>query len=158
MKVQALMTQKVATCGPDDNAHQAAHLMWDGDCGFIPVVDADKRLRGVVTDRDICMAAYTQGRTLEQIPIRALAESGCLTVKPDEDVSLAHNIMRENRVRRLPVVDALGHLVGVLSLTDLARRGVSAKATKDVAVTASEVAKTLAKICEPWQQTKKTAE
>ena len=66
MKVEQLMTKSVATCGPDKSADDAARIMWERDCGFVPITEStsNPRVIGVVTDRDLCMAAYTRGRPL----------------------------------------------------------------------------------------------
>ena len=70
MKVQDVMTRNVAACGVDESLNRAAQLMWECDCGSIPVLDASGSVCGMLTDRDICMAAYTQGLPLTQIPVR----------------------------------------------------------------------------------------
>ena len=73
MKVQQIMTKTVSSCLPDDTTNQAARIMWERDCGFVPVVEgrASQRVVGVVTDRDICIAAYTKNRPLDQIRLRS---------------------------------------------------------------------------------------
>ena len=70
MKVMDAMTRSVAACNEEDTLNRAAQLMWEGDCGCIPVLDAGGDVRGILTDRDVCMAAYTQGLPLQQIPVR----------------------------------------------------------------------------------------
>jgi CBS-domain-containing membrane protein len=94
--------------------------MWEEACGSVPVVDADSRLVGFLTDRDICMAAYTQGRPLGELKVdRAMAKS-VVSCKSEDDLERAAQLMRENSLRRLPVVDDRGVLVGLLSLGDIA--------------------------------------
>src|SRR5687767_12489389 len=61
MHVEKLMTTEVTTCSADDPLQRPAQLMWESDRGFLPVVDSERRVIGVITDRDICMAAYTKG-------------------------------------------------------------------------------------------------
>ena len=124
MRVDQLMTRTVKTCTPDDNLDRAAALMWDYDCGALPVLSADRdpgRVIGMVTDRDICMAAYTQGRGLREIPVvSAMAQRVC-TCRPTDTIAVALRVMETNQIRRLPVVDGEDHLVGMLSLADLWR-------------------------------------
>jgi CBS domain-containing protein len=143
MKVAELMVEEVTACSPDDALNRAAQIMWENDCGCVPVVDRAARLIAMLTDRDICMAAYTRGRTLRDIKVSAAMSSELFACKPDDDLLEAQKMMRERQVRRLPVSDDKGRLVGVLSLNDVAR------AIARKAVTKTAVADTLVKICAP---------
>lgn len=122
MKVSETMTGEVLCCAADSNSNEAAHLMWERDCGFVPVTERESgRLVGVVTDRDLCMAAYTKGRPLHEIPVGDVMSRTIVSIKAEDDVARAFELMRRHQLHRLPVVDARGELVGVVSLTDLAR-------------------------------------
>lgn len=114
-------TRNVTTCNAHDSAERAAQLMWDNDTGFLPVVDDDDIVVGAVTDRDLCMAAYTQGKSLAQIEVRSAASLGVVTVRGTDSVDSVEALMRKYRIRRVPVVDLEGHPTGVLSVADLAR-------------------------------------
>lgn len=120
MKVRDLMAHEVVTCGPTDSLNVAARLMWERDCGCVPVVGRDNLAVGIVTDRDICMGAYTQGRSLHLIEVRDVMGSPVVSCEPGDDLITAENLMRDNRVRRLLVCDGDGKLVGVISLSDIA--------------------------------------
>jgi CBS-domain-containing membrane protein len=120
MKVRDLMAHEVAACRPSDSANVAAHLMWERDCGCVPGVDRDNVVVGIVTDRDICMGAYTQGRSLHLIGVQDAMSRPVVSCEPDDDLITAEKLMRDNRVRRLPVCDADGKLMGVISLSDIA--------------------------------------
>lgn len=120
MRVSQIMSRPVISCDPDDTLERAAHLMWEEDIGFVVVLD-EGRLAGVITDRDICMGAYTQGLPLRFIPVRASMSRNVFTVEQGEDVEAAERMMAEKQVRRLPVVDEEGKVIGVLSLNDVAR-------------------------------------
>ena len=72
MQVRQLMNQPAVTCSPRDTLHRAAGLMWEHDCGALPVVDDNGHIAGMITDRDICMAAYTQGRPLHAVPVNEI--------------------------------------------------------------------------------------
>lgn len=120
-RVGNVMTAGVLVCSADDTLARAAQLMWDGDCGIVPVVDARYRLEGVITDRDVCMAAYTQGRALREMCVADIMSRAVHRCSADDSLARAIAIMAENRVRRLPVVNAEQQLVGVLSVADLAR-------------------------------------
>lgn len=141
MKVRDVMIDDAATCGPSDALSRAAQLMWDHDCGFVPVVDAG-RLVGVVTDRDTCMAAYTKGAPLARIRVADVMTPEPKTASPDDDLEEVQRRMAEFQVRRLPVLEA-GRLVGVVSLNDVARAAVGRRQ----APTALSVGRTLAAIC-----------
>ncbi len=121
MNVEELMTRNVRTCAASDSMNDAARIMWEHDCGCVPVVEADGTVVGIITDRDICMAAYTQGRRLMHMNVGDAAAKNVVTIGKDESLRRAKELMRDAQVRRLPVVDPAGRLVGLLSLSDLAR-------------------------------------
>jgi CBS domain-containing protein len=150
MDVERLMSTDVVRCRPEDSMATAARAMWERDCGVVPVVDAGRRLVGIVTDRDICIAALTQGRTLHDMPVSAVMRTRVYSCRPDQSVRAVHSLLREFRVRRLPVVDAENRLIGLVSINDLA----IAAANADQAQRAErlvEVAETLAAICRHGQ-------
>jgi len=120
MKVEQIMNREVKTCGPKDSLNKAAQIMWDQPCGAVPVVDDQDRLVGFLTDRDICMAAYTQGKALEELRVETAMARKVAFCSADDDLGSAAQLMRQNRTRRLPVVNRDGTLVGLLSLDDLA--------------------------------------
>lgn len=152
MKVNECMTKDVRYCNAADTCGRAAQLMWDHDIGALPVVDDDGRVVGMITDRDICMAAYTRGQPLGEIVVGDVMSTNIVTcMQHANDKELAH-AMSVGQIRRVPVVDGERRLVGIVSLNDLAfamRRGRS--------VPASEVAETLAAVCEPRRTTHATA-
>jgi len=147
MKVQDWMTRDVATCVVDDSLNRAAQLMWDGDFGVVPVVGPEGSIVGMITDRDVCMAAYTRGRPLAEIRVEHAMAKHIATCSPDSTIDTALSLMKEARVRRLPVVDHHGRLVGVLSLNDLARGARGLGGTPEGIRTRADVDETLASIC-----------
>lgn len=120
MQVEQIMNRNARVCHPQDSLNKAAQIMWENSCGAVPVVDEHSRPVGFLTDRDICMAAYTQGRLLEALSVEGAMARKVVHCKAGDDLSSAANIMRRNGVRRLPVTDKDGKLVGLLSLDDLA--------------------------------------
>jgi CBS domain-containing protein len=104
--------------------------MWEHNCGCLPVVDAAGKTVSVITDRDICMAAYTQGRPLCEIPVRSAMSRALHACAPTDSVAAAEKLMAEKQVRRLPVIDREDQLVGILSLHDIATRGSRLNATR----------------------------
>jgi CBS domain-containing protein len=125
MKVSDLMTRQVASVTPDATAFDAARVMWEHDCGFIPVVHSlSRKVLGVVTDRDVCMASFTQGLPPRAIPIDRVMSRSVIHCSPQDDLERVHAKLRNHQVHRLPVVDETGRLVGVISLNDLSRHAV----------------------------------
>lgn len=146
-RVEQLMSQPVRSCRTTDDLQTAAQLMWEHDLGVIPVVDDAQRVVGMVTDRDVCMAAYTRGARLSEIPVgTAMAREIC-ECSPRTSLDAAEQLMREARIRRLPVVDGARGLVGMLSLNDLARD--AARSRENNGGQRSSLVQTLAAISEP---------
>jgi CBS domain-containing protein len=143
MRVADLMITNVVSCSAGEALSCAAQRMWDRDLGWLPVVDARQRVVGVVTDRDICMAAFTQGRRLTDIPVSAAMARQVASCTEREDILPVERRMAARQVRRMPVVDDDDVLIGAIALADLARafgqRG---------AVTAGAVAEVLAGVGE----------
>ncbi len=129
--VADVMTPRVYTCRVSDTLDCAALLMWDHDCGAIPIVDRRGHVVGMVTDRDICMAAYTRGEPLRQIPVTVAGSRSVHSVPPDASLAWACEVMKRHRVRRLPVIDVGGNLAGMLSLADLVRDAQSSSEPGD---------------------------
>lgn len=146
MNVSDLMTTHAATCRPDAPLRLAAQIMWDHDCGCVPVVDDSNRVLGMITDRDVCMAALTQGKSLSEMAVESAMSRAVYGCAPDDDVEKAAGLMRLRQVRRVPVLDADRRLIGVISLSDFAR-ALSANASNGV--TTPTVARTLFDISQP---------
>lgn len=151
MKVEDIMQSNIKACTQDDTLNTAAHLMWQNDCGCVPVIatDGNGAVIGMISDRDICMAAYTQGKCLNDIPVGVAMAHSVLSCKPGDDLALAEAMMREARIHRIPVVDERGALLGIVSLTDIARNALSLGDSRVALGTQAEIARTLAAIREP---------
>ncbi len=147
MTVKDIMTRTAYKCRPHDSLQLAAQLMWDHDCGCVPVVDDDDHVVGMLTDRDICMSAYTRDLPLSRLAVADAMAKEVFTCAPDDSLDTAEQLMGRRQVRRLPVV-ADGRLIGVLSLNDLAVVGLGAAGKRRKgAPTAAEIAETLAMVC-----------
>jgi len=148
--VQQVMTPSLHCCQASDNLGHAAKLMCEHDCGVIPIVDDEMRVIAVITDRDICMAAYAKDKKLTEIGVRPTMSQGLVVCHPEDRVDLAEELMRTHQMRRLPVVNAKGQLVGMLALHDLVRAAEQASSkgccgTNGVRL--KYTARTLAAIC-----------
>jgi len=148
MKIRQLMTKDVSSCLPDETTNQAVRIMWERDCGFVPVIESHegRRVIGVVTDRDICIAAYTKNRPLDQIRLSELMSTDVRSCREDDEVSDAEEAMRRSQLHRLPVLDDAGQLIGVLSLADVAREATRDPGSKRQGVSAREIGETLCAI------------
>lgn len=145
MRIKEIMSHPAVTCPTTGTLDQAARLMWEFDCGIIPVTDDEGRLAGVVTDRDICMAAYTRGEPLNAIPVTTAMARSAVAIHEGDSIEQAEQLMRDRQVRRLPVLDGDRRPVGLVSLNDLARRAALAqKSGVD-----RELVRTLAAVCQP---------
>ena len=117
--VASIMTRNVHTCSSDDSLNQAARVMWEADCGAVPVVDSDNKVLGIITDRDVCMAAYTRGQPIWACAVGSVMSAPCYRCAPDDPIERVAELMREYRIRRVPVTDADGRLLGMVTLADL---------------------------------------
>lgn len=146
MRVQHVMTKAVCSCTPESDLAAAARLLWTGDCGVLPVVVGEgRRVVGMLTDRDVCMAAWTQGRPLAEIPVEVAMAQDVVVCRPEDDVADVLALLRARHVRRLPVVDDANQLLGILSLVDIAR----AAARPGASCSPEDVAATLVAISAP---------
>jgi CBS domain-containing protein len=148
MQVKDLMTPLPSVCTLQDTTNEAARIMWERDCGAVPVVDGQGRVVGMITDRDICIAAYFQGEPLSQIRVADVMSRELSTVRPEDDVTRAEHVMREHQVRRLPVVADGQLLVGILSVGDLAQRVPRASDTRQPSAT-QELLQVFSAVSEP---------
>jgi len=122
MKVQDIMTKDPETVGPGTYIGDVAKLMRDLDVGIIPIV-SDDELKGVITDRDITIRVVAEGRNPDQVKVSEVASKQVVTIDPQQDLDEALRIMAKHQVRRLPVVEEDGKLVGVVAQADIARKG-----------------------------------
>lgn len=149
MKVQELMTRRVYTCHPNDSLRTAAQIMWEHDCGCVPVVDSAGTIEGIVTDRDGFIRAYMTGSPLEAIPVRTAMALKVLTCRADDDVATAERTLRDAQVHRLPVVDGARRVVGLLSLNDIARHIAPGREASGDGLSSDAIALTVTAIGRP---------
>ena len=120
MKANEVMTATVESCGPATDLAAAAMIMWRNDCGSVPVLAEDsRRVVGMITDRDICMAVATKHRAACDIAVGDVMSSSVVSCRDDDDVREVLKRMREHQVRRLPVLSGSGELQGVVAINDV---------------------------------------
>lgn len=153
MRVKDVMTTSVACVHANESLSEAARIMWDCDCGSVPVKEeGSERIVGMITDRDICMATWSRSCAPSAIGISDVMASDLHFVTPDDGVSTAENLMRSKQIRRIPVLDDDRQLVGILSLADIATQSQSFGELAENDLAPATVATTLANICRPRQQ------
>ena len=143
MKVQDIMTRDVQCCGPDTDLAVAAKMMWDSDCGVLPVLNVEGSVLGVITDRDICMAVATRNKPAWAVTVWETVSGKAWTCRDTDDIHTALDIMKREKVRRLPVVDGDGVLQGMLSMNDLVLNAEDTKAKKAPELSCADVMHTL---------------
>lgn len=131
MKVQEIMTTAVECCLPSDSARKAAEFMREADAGVVPVIAAqdDPKVIGIVTDRDLCMDVVAAGRHPNEVRVENCMTRKLVVCHPDDEVERAADLMAEKQIRRIPVVDEKGGIMGIVSLSDVAR---SSRSSADI--------------------------
>lgn len=147
MKVRDLMTKTVACCHAETNLAAAGALMWETDCGILPVVDERSRVTGVLTDRDVCIALTTGDRRPSAVTVGQVSPPRAFVCGQDEDVQAVLKIMREHKIHRVPVVNKAGMLEGIVSMNDIVLRAAKDTGRRHPIVSYDDVVMTLQAIC-----------
>jgi len=142
MKVNEVMTGTPYYCQPETNLGSATELMWNANCGFLPVEGADGKVVGVVTDRDISIALGTRNRVAGDVLVGEVMSGKLYSCGPDDDIHIALQTMKESRVRRLPVLAKNGSLIGVVSMDDVLLRAEPTRLGKEPELSTDEVVRT----------------
>jgi CBS domain-containing protein len=120
MKCKDIMTKYLKMCRPDATVKDAAEIMEELNCGVVPIVDENNKIQGIVTDRDIALYATLHGREHEKTRLKEFMRKNVITCHPEDDIDTAINKMKENKIRRIPVVDDENKVIGLISIGDLA--------------------------------------
>jgi len=140
------MSEPVVTCHVNETLHDAVHRMIERDCGALAVVNDEGRLTGMITDRDVCMAAYSHGERLNALLVNTAMTKHVVAARPDQKISEVAELMARHRVHRIPVIDTIGRPIGMVSLDDLAIESVQPDTV--LRQEPSRIAYTLAAICQ----------
>ncbi len=158
MNVHMLMQKSVATVRSEERLHRVASLLRDRDCGSVVVVDGGRRPVGMLTDRDVCLAALRTEKPLAEIPVTKAMSERLFTCRPDASIEEAERTMSLHQVRRLPVLGEQGQLVGLIALDDIAREACREEDLLAPPVSCAAVGRTLGQIARPRLVTGEYAE
>ena len=122
MKCSDVMTKNPKACAATDTVQQAAQLMKSEDVGPIPIVSDNGKLEGIITDRDIVLKVVAEGRDAKTTKLAEVMTTDLISCTVDGDIEEMLELMEDNQIRRIPVVDATGRLVGIVSQADIATR------------------------------------
>ena len=124
IKIQDVMTMNPDWCLPESSTMEAGRIMKEADVGIVPVVDSEsgRKVVGVVTDRDLCLAVVATGKQPDSVRVREAMTSQVVACHPDDDIRNAIHLMQGNQVRRIPVVDREGMLQGMISTADIVQQ------------------------------------
>lgn len=129
--IQKVMTPDPTTVEPSASVVEAARVMKSEDVGPVPICQGD-RLLGVVTDRDIVIRVVAEGKDPQSTSVSDIASTELVTVDPQQTLDEALRLMAQHQVRRLPVVEEDGKLVGIVAQADVALQGVDAETGQTV--------------------------
>lgn len=147
MKVKDMMIPDAKACWITESLADAAKAMWENDCGILPVIKDGRKVVGLITDRDICMATAMFERNPSSISVEEVMTGEVYAAGPDDEIHQALATMQEHKVRRLPVVDPEGELKGILSINDIVLKAREPNGKKAPPVAYADVVKTYKAIC-----------
>jgi CBS domain-containing protein len=133
MKVKDVMTKDPVCCRLTDTAQEIAKILRDNDIGSVPIISENRKLEGIITDRDLCCTIIAEGLDPRTTPINNYVTRNPLACRADDDLDDCERAMQKNQIRRIPVVDDQQRCIGVVSQADLALREESQKLKETVA-------------------------
>ena len=149
MRVEEVMMRTPVCCGPETNLGAATELLWSRNCGMLPIVNAQQKVIGVITDRDLCIALGTRNQLAGEVAVGDVMSGTVYSCRPEDDIHAALDTMAQNRVRRLPVISKEGHLEGILSMDNVVLHADAAGAGKTAELGSRDILVTLQRIYGP---------
>lgn len=149
MKVQDVMMRTPAFCSPETNLGAAVEILWNRNCGMLPILDSQQKVVGVVTDRDLCVALGTRNRLPGDIQVSEVASGNVYSCKPEDDIHTALETLARQKVRRLAVINKTGVLEGILSMDDVVLHAQASGAGRTGELLHAEIVETLRQVYGP---------
>lgn len=146
MKVKEVMAPNAKAIWLTESLTDAARMMWENDCGVLPIIKDGRKVVGMITDRDICMAMAMRNQSPSAISVEEVMSGQVYSVLAEDNIDQALQAMQEHRIRRLPVVNVEGELEGMLSMNDVVLKAADDAAEDGIAL--MDVVKTYQAICE----------
>ena len=147
MKVKEAMTPNAKAIWLTESLSDAAKLMWENDCGVLPIIKDGRKVVGLITDRDICMASAMRDRNPSGISVEEVMTGEVFAVEPDDDIDQALEVMQQHQIRRLPVLNPEGELEGILSMNDIVLHAKPPDEAAGESIDFGDVVKTYQSIC-----------
>lgn len=148
MKVKEVMAPDAKAIWLTESLTDAARLMWENDCGVLPIIKDGRKVIGMITDRDICMAMAMRDQRPSGVSVEEVMSGQVYAVNPEDEIDQALQAMQEHKIRRLPVVNAEGELEGILSMNDIVLKADASAETAGDGIAYGDVVKTYRAICE----------
>ncbi len=149
MRVQDVMMRTPAFCSPETNLGAAVEILWNRNCGMLPIVDSQQKVVGVVTDRDLCVALGTRNRLPGDIRVSEVASGDIYSCRPEDDIHAALETMAKQKVRRLAVINKTGSLEGILSMDDVVLHAEAGGVGRTTELPHAEIVDTLRQVYGP---------
>src|SRR6185503_1065782 len=148
MKVKEVMTPNATAIWLTESLADAAKLMWQNDCGVLPIIKDGRKVIGLITDRDVCMACAMRDRNPSTISVEEVMTGEVYAVNPEDNIDQALQVMQQHQVRRLPVINSEGELEGILSMNDIVLRAKTSDGKAGDSIGYGDVVKTYQAICQ----------
>lgn len=147
MKVREVMTPNAKAIWLTESLADAAQLMWENDCGVLPIIKDGRKVIGLITDRDVCMGSAMKDRNPSAISVEEVMTGQVFAVSPEDNIEQALQLMQQHKIRRLPVINPEGELEGILSINDVVLHAKAPDAAGD-SIDYDDVVKTYQAICQ----------
>ena len=147
MKVKEVMTPNAKAIWLTESLADAAQLMWENDCGVLPIIKDGWKVIGLITDRDVCMASAMKDRNPSSISVEEVMTGQVYAVGPEDNIDQALQLMQQHKIRRLPVINPEGELEGILSMNDVVLLAKAPDGAED-SLDYDDVVKTYQAICQ----------
>ena len=147
MRVKEIMTPDAKAIWLTESLADAAKLMWENDCGVLPIIKDGRKVIGMITDRDICMAIAMRDTSPSGVSVEEVMTGRVYSVSPEDEIAQALQAMQEHKIRRLPVVNPEGELEGILSFNDIVMHAKRVDVAVSDSINSDDVMETYQAIC-----------